>query len=92
MRRRQALARFEDRTSLLTSPGDLARPGGSQAPNRRGRMKLARTAGCEDGGEALKESLLFWLVLAAAAAFLGYLVFDGLLQWTRHRRHHRRRE
>jgi hypothetical protein len=55
-------------------------------------MKLARTAGCEDGGEALKESLLFWLVLAAAAAFLGYLVFDGLLQWTRHRRHHRRRE
>jgi membrane protein required for beta-lactamase induction len=35
--------------------------------------------------------LLFWLVLAAAVAFVGYLLFDAILGWTRQRRFYRRR-
>jgi len=40
---------------------------------------------------ALKMGLLFWLVLAAAVAFVGYLLFDAILGWTRQRRFYRRR-
>jgi len=40
----------------------------------------------------MRDSLLLWVAIGVAVAFLGYLILDGLLQWWRHRRHHRRRD